>query len=144
MRGRLLLALGSTFRLAVGVGYLVAPDGMARRRLAPDVRGHADGRMSTRGFGALHLGIAIGTLRAAVRNEGCREVAALNLVSALGDTAATLLERRDRGTWERVVLGSVPVTSSTWLGGRALCATSDKDRALRRSAAAVSLRDDAL
>jgi hypothetical protein len=28
---------------------------------------------------------------------------------ALGDTAATLLERRDRGRWERVVVGSIPV-----------------------------------
>lgn len=109
MTGRLLLALGSLFRLVVGAGYLAAPEGMARRQLAPDIRGHSDGRMSARGFGALHLGIAIGTLRAAVRGEGCREVAVLNLVCALGDTAATLLERRDRGRWERVVLGSVPV-----------------------------------
>jgi uncharacterized protein YjeT (DUF2065 family) len=107
--GRLLLAVGSLLRLAVGVGYLIAPDGMARRRLAPDIVGHPDGRMSTRGFGALHAGIAVGTLRAAVRNEGCREVAVLNLVCALGDTAATVLERQARGGWERVVLGSVPV-----------------------------------
>jgi hypothetical protein len=33
----------------------------------------------------------------------------INLERALGDTAATLLEWRDRGRWERVVLGSVPV-----------------------------------
>jgi hypothetical protein len=33
----------------------------------------------------------------------------LNLACALGDTAATLLERRDRGAWEPIVLGSVPV-----------------------------------
>jgi hypothetical protein len=65
--------------------------------------------MSTRGFGALHLGIAFGTLRAATRGKGCREVAVLNLACALGDTAATLLERRDRGNWDRVVSGSVPV-----------------------------------
>jgi hypothetical protein len=104
-----LLALGSLFRLAVGTGYLATPEGMARRQLAPDIRGHPDGRMSTRGFGALHLGIALGTLRAAAHNEGCREVAVLNLVCALGDTTATLLEWRDRGRWERVVLGSVPV-----------------------------------
>jgi hypothetical protein len=109
MIGRMLLALGSVFRLAVGAGYLAAPEGMARRQLAPDIRGHSDGRMSTRGFGALHLGVAIGTLRAAVRDEGCREVAVLNLVCAVGDTTATLLERRDRGKWERAVLGSVPV-----------------------------------
>jgi hypothetical protein len=109
MTGRLLLALGALFRLAVGAGYLAMPEGVARHRLAPDVRGHPDGRMSTRGFGALHLGIAIGTLRAAARNKGCRDVAVVNLICALGDTAATLLERRDRGRWEPVVLGSVPV-----------------------------------
>ena len=109
VKGRALLVLGSLFRLAVGAGYLAAPDRMAYHQLVPDIRGHPDGRMSTRGFGALHLGIAAGTLRAAVRNQGCREVAALNRVCALGDTVATLLERRDRGTWERVVLGSVPV-----------------------------------
>ena len=109
MTGRPLLALGSLLRLAVGAGYLATPDHIAGRRFAPDTRGHPDGRMSTRGFGALHFGIAIGTLRAAVRNEGCHEVAVLNLICALGDTAATLLERRDRGRWEPVVLGSVPV-----------------------------------
>lgn len=109
MTGRVLLALGSLFRLVVGAGYLVAPERMAAGQLAPDIRDHPDGRMSTRGFGALHLGVAMGTLRAAVRGEGCREVVALNLACALGDTAATLLERRDRGRWERVVLGSVPV-----------------------------------
>src|SRR5205807_327048 len=109
MTGRLLLAMGSFFRLAVGTGYLAAPDVMAQRGVAPDIRGHADGRMSARGFGALHLGVAMGTLRAAARNKGCREVAVLNLICALGDTAATLLERRSRGRWEPVVLGSVPV-----------------------------------
>jgi hypothetical protein len=109
MTGRALLVSGSLFRLAVGAGYLAIPEGMAGHQLAPDIRGHPDGRMSTRGFGALHLGIAIGTLRAATRNKGCREVAMLNLLCALGDTAATLLERRERGNWEPVVLGSVPV-----------------------------------
>ena len=109
MTGRLLLAVGSLFRLGVGAGYLAAPEGMATRQLAPDIRGHSDGRMSARGFGALHLGVAIGTLSAAARNKGCREVAVLNLACALGDTTATLLERRDRGRWERVVLGSLPV-----------------------------------
>ena len=109
MEGRVLLAVGSLFRFAVGAGYLANPQRMAHHQLAPDIRGHPDGRMSTRGFGALHLGIAMGTLRAAARNQGCREVAVLNLACALGDTVATLLERRDRGQWDRVVLGSVPV-----------------------------------
>ena len=109
MTGRLLLAAGSLVRLAVGAGYLAGPEWMARKELAPDIRGHPDGRMSTRGFGALHVGIAIGTLRAAARNQGCREAALLNLGCALGDTTATLLERRARGRWDAVVAGSVPV-----------------------------------
>jgi hypothetical protein len=105
----MLLALGSLFRLAAGAGYLAQPEAMARLGLAPDIRRHPNGRMSTRGFGALHCGVALGTMGAAARRKGCREVATLNLVCALGDTAATLLERRDRGEWDRVVLGSLPV-----------------------------------
>ena len=84
MTGRLLLGLGSLVRLAVGVGYLTNPEAMARRGLAPDIRGDPDGRMSTRGFGALHTGIAMATLRAAARNKSCRELAVLNLGCALG------------------------------------------------------------
>jgi len=109
MTGRPLLALGSLFRLAVGTAYLVKPEAMAERGFAPDIRGHPDGRMNTRGFGALHAGVALSTLRAAVLNESCREFAVLNLACALGDTVATLLERRDRGGWEPVVLASIPV-----------------------------------
>jgi hypothetical protein len=82
---------------------------MARRRLAPDIRGDPEGRMSTRGFGALHIGVAPATLGAAVRGRSCRELAQVNLGCAVGDMLATVLERRSRGRWDRVVLGSVPV-----------------------------------
>jgi hypothetical protein len=109
VRPQVLLGIGSLFRLAVGSGYLLAPETMSRRGFAPDIQGHVDGRMSTRGFGALHVGIAAASLRSAVRNEGVREFAILNLLCGLGDTAATLLERRDRGAWDSVVLGSVPI-----------------------------------
>ena len=109
VNGRILLGVGSLARLTVGVGYLAFPEAMARRRLAPDIRGHADGRMSTRGFGALHVGVALATLGAAVRGRSCRELAEVNLGCAVGDTLATVLERRSRGEWDRVVLGSVPV-----------------------------------
>jgi hypothetical protein len=109
MSPQALLGIGSLFRLAVGAGYLVAPEHMSRKGIAPDVRGHPNGRMSARGFGALHVGIAAATLRAAVRGEGCREFALLNLGCGLGDTVATVLERRDRGSWDPVVAGSVPI-----------------------------------
>jgi uncharacterized protein YjeT (DUF2065 family) len=87
MTGRLLLGLGSLFRLAAGVTYLVVPEAMSRRRLAPDISNHPNGRMNMRGFGALHAGVALGTLRAAARDKSCRELTVLNLACALGDTA---------------------------------------------------------
>lgn len=107
-RSRFLLALGSLVRLAVGMGYLFAPERVAGR-LAPDISGSPDGRMSLRGFGALHCGVAAGSLYGAVRGEATRALAVLNLACAIGDTTATLLERRDRGAWEPSVLGSVPI-----------------------------------
>jgi hypothetical protein len=60
---------GSLFRLAVGSGYLLAPEAMTRRGLAPDVRDQPEGRMSTRGFGALHLGVGLATPRDAARGR---------------------------------------------------------------------------
>ncbi len=123
-KARRLLALGALLRLAVGAGYLFVPERMAGR-LAPDIRGHADGRMSTRGFGALHCGVALATLRGAIRGNGCQDVALLNLACAIGDTTATLLERRDRGRWDRAVLGSVPIDIldvAWWLNASRLAA----------------------
>lgn len=48
---RTLIGAGSMTRLSYGLGALLAPDVMSLRRLAPDIRGHADGRMDFRGFG---------------------------------------------------------------------------------------------
>jgi hypothetical protein len=48
-------------------------------------------------------------VHAAALGRGYRELAVLNLMCALGDTAATVLERRERGAWEPAVAGSVPI-----------------------------------
>jgi hypothetical protein len=85
LSARAYLGIGGTFRLCVGAGYLLAPEVVAGR-IAPDVRGNPDGRMSLRGFGALHVGVAIASLRAAAREETCRDAALLNLACAIGDT----------------------------------------------------------
>jgi hypothetical protein len=54
---------GSSVRLAYGIGSLFAANWMSGR-LARDVRGHADGRMSLRGFGGLYMAVALLTMLA--------------------------------------------------------------------------------
>jgi hypothetical protein len=107
--GRLMMTLGSLVRLVAGTGYLTNPDAMSRARLAPDVRDHPAGRMSLRGFGGLHMSVALATLFSAATGRSCRELVGLNLGCAVADTATTLLEWRNRGGPDEVVLGSVPV-----------------------------------
>ena len=109
-RSRSLMIVGSLFRAAVGAGYLFAPASMGRLGLAPDTRDSDDGRMSLRGFGALHSAVAFQTLRGALRGdaEGSDELA-LNLACAVGDTVATVLEWRTRAKPDRVVVGSLPL-----------------------------------
>ncbi|HEY5342405.1 MAG TPA: hypothetical protein VIJ66_01955 [Solirubrobacteraceae bacterium] len=107
--GRALMGAGALTRLSYGLGALLAPDAMCSNRLAPDIRGHVDGRMDFRGFGGLHTSIALLTLRAARRNRNTRLLLALNLGCELSDLAATLLEWRDREHADPVVLGSLVV-----------------------------------
>jgi hypothetical protein len=97
---------GSAVRLAYGTGSLVAPDWMSGR-LAPDVRGHADGRMSLRGFGGLYMAVALLTMVAAYRRDLARPALALNLACETFDATAGVLEIRDRGAPDAVALGGV-------------------------------------
>jgi hypothetical protein len=102
-----MMAFGSLVRLGVGAGYLTSPNAMSRKKLAPDVRNHPAGRMSLRGFGGLHMSIALATLYGAARGNSHRELVALNLACALADTTTTLLEWRDLP--DALVLGSLAV-----------------------------------
>ncbi|HWY89551.1 MAG TPA: hypothetical protein VNY31_02665 [Solirubrobacteraceae bacterium] len=115
--GRSLMAVGALTRLSYGTGALLAPDAMCSQRLAPDIRGHADGRMDFRGFGGLHISIAVLTLRAAIQNRDTRLLLALSLGCELSDMTATLLELRDRGRADPTVLGSLILATvglATW------------------------------
>ena len=115
--GRLLMGAGAVTRLSYGIGALVAPEAMCAHRLAPDVRGHADGRMDFRGFGGLHVSIAVLTLRAAIQDRDTRLLLGLSLGCELSDMAATLLELRDRRGPDRTVLASLVLASvglATW------------------------------
>ncbi len=115
--GRLLMGVGGLVRLSYGLGALFAPDWMSSRRLAPDIRGHADGRMDFRGFGGLHVSIAALTLRGAAQNRHARVLLALSVACELSDLSATLLEWRERGEADRTLIGSLALATvglSTW------------------------------
>jgi hypothetical protein len=116
--GRALMGAGALTRLSYGSGALITPEVMCSKRLAPDIRGHADGRMDFRGFGGLHIAIALLTLRAAVQNRNIHLLLGLNVGCELSDIAATLLEWRDRERADRVVRGSLALASiglATWI-----------------------------
>ncbi len=115
--GRSLTGAGALTRLAYGAGALFAPEAMCAHRLAPDIRGHADGRMDFRGFGGLHISIAALTLRAALQNRNTRLLLGLSVGCELSDMAATLLELRARGRADPTVRGSLILATvglATW------------------------------
>jgi len=115
--GRSLMGAGALVRLSYGLGALFAPEAMCSRRLAPDIRGHADGRMDFRGFGGLHISIAVLTLQAAIQNRNTRLLLGLSLGCELTDMTATLLEIRNRGGSDPTVLGSMILATvglATW------------------------------
>jgi hypothetical protein len=89
---------GSSVRLAYGIGCLVAPDWMSGR-LAPDVRGHADGRMSLRGFGGLY------TPNTVFDSFPWPQAPTDAAVAAVCDAVEVLLHYRDERVAEGVTLG---------------------------------------
>lgn len=115
---RAIMGAGGLLRLAYGLGALIAPDRLSNR-VAPDVRGHAPGRMDFRGFGGLHVNVAAATLLSAFQRRHMREVLTLNLGCEIADTAVGLLEWRDRGGLDRIVTGSLVLSlggAAAWAG----------------------------
>jgi len=99
--------IGSTARLAYGLGCILAPQAMAGR-LAPTVRG-ADSRMNLRGFGGAQSGIALYTLAKLRSKSGARSALALNSLVDGFDAMVSSLEIRDRGGVDPVAAGGVAV-----------------------------------
>jgi hypothetical protein len=115
---RAMAGCGAAGRLSYALGLLLVPDTMAAWRLGPE---HASGygRMTTRAFGAVHVNVALATLRAAVLDRPLSGVLALNIGCDFGDLVATLLEWRRHDLPVRAVLGSSIVQSigvATWVG----------------------------
>jgi hypothetical protein len=108
-RWRVSMVIGSLARLAYGLGSMLAPEWMARNRLAPSLRDHPDPRMNLRGFGGAQSGIALYTLAAATTPERARAALSLNLVVDAFDAGVSALEIRDRGRVDRIAAGGVLV-----------------------------------
>jgi len=100
------IVIASLARLAYGAGAMLAPEWMGGR-WAPSLQDHPDPRMNLRGLGGAETGIALYTLRAARSAQGARAVLSLNVLVDACDAAVSLLERRERGEFDRTVAGGV-------------------------------------
>jgi hypothetical protein len=116
---RTVMAIGALGRLSYAAGLLLAPEAMAARRLAPASEGNAYAGMTTRAFGAVHVNLALLTLRAALLDRDARTALGLNIGCDIGDLLATLLEWRQGGALDSgLVAGSAALQSAataTWI-----------------------------
>src|SRR5437763_17223118 len=106
-RWQMPFVIGSTARLAYGLGSMLVPEWMAAKRLAPSLRGHPDPRMNLRGFGGTQSGIALYTLAMTRTRAGARSALALNALVDAFDALVSTLEIRDRGRVDRAGAGGV-------------------------------------
>jgi len=109
---RVPIVIGSLARH--GAGAMLAPEWMGGR-WAPTLQDHPDPRMNLRGFGGAQTGIALYTLRTARSAQGARAVLSLNGLVDACDAAVSLLERRERGEFDRMVVGGVALNVTALL-----------------------------
>jgi hypothetical protein len=100
------MTAGGLFRMAYGLGAILAPDAMSLR-LAPDIRNHPAGRMNLRGFGGVQTALGGFTIWAAGDPRHARPALGLNLAADVLDSVVSAMEWRDRGRADRVVVGGV-------------------------------------
>jgi hypothetical protein len=91
------MLVNSVFRLAYGVGALVAPGAMADARLAPDTGDRPDARLFVRGFGAHQVAVAAVGLASLRRPRLARPAIALAVAIDAVDMVSAAVEARARG-----------------------------------------------
>lgn len=104
---RVPMTVASVWRLAYGLGSMLAPEWIAAHRLAPPLRDHPDPRMTLRGFGGSQGGIALYTLATARNRARARSALGLNAMVDGFDACVSVLEIRDRGGVDKVAAGGV-------------------------------------
>lgn len=115
---RVMMVGGSVPRLSYALGLLVAPRSMSRLGLIGPDPSDPFARMTTRAFGALHVNLALQTIRAAVADRDVGFVLVLNLTSDLADTVGPTLEWRlgDLPTWAALANATVQsLNMITWI-----------------------------
>jgi hypothetical protein len=96
MPGRNLMLVNIGFRMAYGLGGLVAPSAMAKLRLTPNLPERPDARLFVRGFSAHQIGVAALGL-AGLRWRGLKRPAALAAVTIdATDMLSAAVEAGDR------------------------------------------------
>jgi hypothetical protein len=100
---------GGLARLAYGAGAMLAPEQMAKHRIAPRLHGKPDPRMNLRGFGGAQSAIALYSLSAARTRDGARRVLWLNVLTDGLDTVVSAMEGRARGRIDRIVAGGLGI-----------------------------------
>jgi hypothetical protein len=108
-RTSLCMTIGGLGRLAYGLPSLLAPEWMARSRLAPQLHGEADPRLCLRGFGGLQVTLGTFTLLARRSPPLRRPASLLNLGADTADLSAGALEWVARGRCDRTVAGSLAI-----------------------------------
>jgi hypothetical protein len=114
LTGRRLVAVGALFRVAYGLGALLAPRFIAGRYAAAE----PDSVMNLRGFGGQHIAVGIFTLISSRSRELARPALLLNAGIEVCDAVAGALEVRERGAQDPIAVGGVLlpfVGLTTWL-----------------------------
>ncbi len=107
MPKRSLMLVNSLFRLAYGVGALLAPAKMATMRLAADTEGQPQARLFVRGFGAHQVAVALLGL-ASRRWRRLEKPAALAAVTInVADMISAVVEAGDRGAMDTDLSGGL-------------------------------------
>lgn len=104
---RRLLTLGSIARLAYGIASLLAPRHTIRTLVGRDYGVEQDAGYFNRLFGVRELVLGGATMIACQKRRGMGAAVAANLVSETGDSAALLLEIRERGGIDPVMRSAI-------------------------------------
>lgn len=106
------MLIGSTVRIAYGVGSLLAPARMVSTKLAPDTHKLAEPRLLLRAFGGHQLVIGCLTLAAIRSPRLARPAAALSILIDALDVSSAALELGARRRRDQILLGGIALSGT--------------------------------
>jgi hypothetical protein len=109
---RALMLVGSTVRIAYGVGSLLAPTRMVSAQYAPNTHDLADPRLLLRAFGGHQLVTGCLTLAATRSRRLARPATTLSLLIDTLDVVSAVLEQRARGQTDKTIIGGFAISGT--------------------------------